>query len=45
MSLVDLINAMEDAGTVDLRADKALPLALKVIGTPSDPALRRRGRR
>ncbi|MEA2470146.1 MAG: hypothetical protein QOE38_1145, partial [Thermoleophilaceae bacterium] len=40
MSLVDLINAMEDAGTVDLRADKALPLALKVIGKPSDPALR-----
>src|SRR3954447_14784093 len=38
MSLVDLINAMEDAGTVDLRADKALPLALKVIGTPKDPA-------
>jgi hypothetical protein len=40
MSLVDLINAMEDAGTVDLRADKALPLALRVIGTPKDPALR-----
>jgi acyl-homoserine lactone acylase PvdQ len=32
MTLVGLINAMEDAGTVDLRADKALPLALKVIG-------------
>src|SRR3954451_11634101 len=40
MSLVDLINAMEDAGTVDLRADKALPLALKVIGKPSNPALK-----
>ena len=40
MTLVDLINAMEDAGTVDLRGAKALPLALKAIGTPSDPALR-----
>jgi acyl-homoserine lactone acylase PvdQ len=40
MALVDLINAMEDAGTVDLRADKALPWALKVIGTPKDPAVR-----
>jgi hypothetical protein len=40
MSLVDLINAMEDAGTVDLRADKALPLALAAIGTPKDPAVR-----
>jgi acyl-homoserine lactone acylase PvdQ len=41
MTLVDLINAMEDAGTVDLRADKALPLALKVIGPkkPADPAV------
>jgi acyl-homoserine lactone acylase PvdQ len=40
MTLVQLINAMEDAGTVDLRADKALPLALKAIGRPSDPAVR-----
>jgi acyl-homoserine lactone acylase PvdQ len=40
MSLVDLINAMEDAGTVDLRADKALPLALRVIGKPAAPALK-----
>jgi acyl-homoserine lactone acylase PvdQ len=40
MSLVDLINAMEDAGTVDLRADKALPLALSAIGTLKDPAAR-----
>jgi hypothetical protein len=32
---------MEDAGTVDLRADKALPLALRVIGTPRDAALKR----
>ena len=41
MALVDLINAMEDAGTVDLRADKALPMALKVIGRPRDSATRR----
>jgi acyl-homoserine lactone acylase PvdQ len=41
MSLVDLINAMEDAGTVDLRADKPMRLALKVIGSkPADPAVR-----
>jgi hypothetical protein len=40
MSLVQLINAMEDAGTVDLRADKALPLALRVIGKPRDAALK-----
>jgi acyl-homoserine lactone acylase PvdQ len=42
MSLVDLINAMEDAGTVDLRADKPMRLALKVIGSSpiSDPAVR-----
>jgi hypothetical protein len=39
MALVDLINAMEDAGTVDLRADKVLPLALRVIGRPRDAAL------
>jgi hypothetical protein len=41
MSLVDLINAMEDAGTVDLRADKPMRLALTVIGSkPADPAVR-----
>jgi hypothetical protein len=40
MSLVGLINAMEDAGTVDLRADKPMRVALKVIGKPKDPALR-----
>jgi acyl-homoserine lactone acylase PvdQ len=32
MSLVELINAMEDAGTVDLRGDAVLPWLLKVIG-------------
>ena len=32
MSIVELINAMEDAGTVDLRGDAVLPWLLKVIG-------------
>jgi hypothetical protein len=31
---------MEEAGTTDLRGQEDLPLALKVIGTPSDPGLR-----
>jgi hypothetical protein len=39
MSLEQLIDAMEDAGTVDLRADKVLPWMLRVIGEPSDPEL------
>jgi len=39
MTLAQLISAMEDAGTVDLRADKVLPWILRVIGTQpvSDP--------
>ncbi|HEX6116299.1 MAG TPA: penicillin acylase family protein [Solirubrobacterales bacterium] len=32
MSLVELINAMEDAGTVDLRGSQVLPWVLEVIG-------------
>ncbi|MGI8460235.1 MAG: penicillin acylase family protein [Solirubrobacterales bacterium] len=32
MNIVELINAMEDAGTVDLRGDAVLPWVLKVIG-------------
>jgi acyl-homoserine lactone acylase PvdQ len=40
MSLVEVIDAMEDAGTVDLRGDTVLPLALKVLGSQRDPALR-----
>ena len=40
MSLVQLIDAMESAGTVDLRATKVLPWALKLIGKPRDPKLR-----
>jgi acyl-homoserine lactone acylase PvdQ len=33
MSLADLISAMEDGGSVDLRGSQALPLMLDVIGT------------
>jgi acyl-homoserine lactone acylase PvdQ len=36
--LTDLVDAMENAATIDLRADKVLPYALRVLGTPSDPA-------
>ncbi|MDP9188786.1 MAG: penicillin acylase family protein, partial [Actinomycetota bacterium] len=41
LSLVGLINAMEDAGTVDLRGSQALPWMLKVLvkgkgGAPAD---------
>jgi acyl-homoserine lactone acylase PvdQ len=39
MSLPELIDSMEDAGTVDLRGAKVLPLMLQVVGTPSDPSL------
>ena len=37
MSLRDLTDAMEDAGTVDLRGDKVLPFALELLGSESDP--------
>jgi acyl-homoserine lactone acylase PvdQ len=40
MTLPQLVDAMEEAGTGDLRAYVDLPLALRVIGTPRDPALR-----
>jgi acyl-homoserine lactone acylase PvdQ len=39
LTLVGLINDMEDAGTVDLRGTKDLPLALRVLGSQKDPAL------
>ena len=41
MSLAELIDAMEDAGTVDLRGDAVLKWALKVIDTTevTDPEL------
>jgi acyl-homoserine lactone acylase PvdQ len=35
-ALPELVDAMRDAATVDLRADKVLPLALKLIGRPTD---------
>jgi acyl-homoserine lactone acylase PvdQ len=37
---VGLISAMEDAGTVDLRGRRDMPLALAVLGKQKDPALR-----
>jgi acyl-homoserine lactone acylase PvdQ len=39
LTLPELVDAMEVAGTVDLRGMTALPLALRVLGTPKDPAL------
>ena len=39
-TLPKLIDAMELAGTTDLRAHADLPLALRVIGRPARPALR-----
>jgi hypothetical protein len=40
MSLLELVDAMRDAATVDLRGDGVLPHALQVIGRPADPRLR-----
>ncbi len=40
LTLPQLIDAMEVAGTGDLRAWVDLPLALDLLGTPKDPALR-----
>jgi len=39
MSLTDLVNAMGDAGTQDLRRTTVLPYLLAVVGHPRDPAL------
>ncbi|HEX6458529.1 MAG TPA: penicillin acylase family protein [Thermoleophilaceae bacterium] len=33
-TLAGVINAMENAGTVDMRADRLLPLAFKLLGKP-----------
>jgi hypothetical protein len=41
LTLADLINAMGNAGTQDLRGVGVLPYALKVIGHPRDPTLAR----
>ena len=40
MSLVDLINAMGNAGTQDLRGVEVLPYALRIIGNPGPAPLR-----
>jgi acyl-homoserine lactone acylase PvdQ len=40
LDLPGLVDAMEEAGTTDLRGQEDLPLALKVIGSPSDPDLK-----
>ena len=39
LTLADVINAMGNAGTQDLRGVGVLPYALKVIGQPHDPTL------
>ncbi|HEX9824882.1 MAG TPA: penicillin acylase family protein [Actinomycetota bacterium] len=39
VDLLELVNAMGDAATVDLRGDKVLPYMLRVIGEPEDEAL------
>jgi acyl-homoserine lactone acylase PvdQ len=39
MTLAQLIQAMESAGTVDLRGSAVLPYLLRVLGKPSNPAL------
>jgi hypothetical protein len=39
MNLPELVDAMEDAGTVDLRGDKVLPYALQLLGEESDPVV------
>src|SRR5437763_4903337 len=39
MTLTELVNAMEDAGTVDLRCAYVLPWGLRALGPQSDPGL------
>jgi acyl-homoserine lactone acylase PvdQ len=41
LDLPGLVDAMEEAGTTDLRGQEVLPPALEVIGVPSDPQLKR----
>lgn len=41
VSLVELVGAMGDAATVDLRGDKVLPLMLDALGSQADPRLDR----
>ena len=39
IDLPGLVEAMGEAATTDLRGEKVLPLALRVIGAPADPKL------
>ena len=39
LTLPEMVDAMEQAGTTDLRGMTSLPLALRVLGRPKDPAL------
>jgi acyl-homoserine lactone acylase PvdQ len=39
LTLPGMVDAMEQAGTTDLRGMTSLPLALRILGTPKDPAL------
>jgi acyl-homoserine lactone acylase PvdQ len=39
LTLADVINAMANAGTQDLRGVEVLPYALQIIGHPSNPGL------
>ena len=39
LTLPEMVDAMEQAGTTDLRGMTSLPLALRILGTPKDPAL------
>ena len=39
LTLPEMVDAMEQAGTTDLRGMTSLPLALRVVGRPKDPAL------
>jgi acyl-homoserine lactone acylase PvdQ len=40
LTLPGLVDAMEEAGTTDLRGEQVLPWALKIIGNPSEPGLK-----
>ena len=41
MTIAQLVQAMEEPATEDLRGDLLLPTLLKAIGTPKSPALQR----
>jgi acyl-homoserine lactone acylase PvdQ len=40
-TLAGVINAMENAGTIDMRANRLLPLAFKLLGKPKNPTAAR----